>query len=311
MHLDRPFTGQGLTPERRSLRREEVFSSLDRALRIAGERGARFVLVAGDLFEARHVRERTLARLAEALDATGLPVLIAPGNHDALVAGSPYLVRPWPRNVHVFGPDPTPLRLDNVTIWGAGLVSGRDRRERLQGFQAPRDGTRHLFLLHGSASGGGEATTRRVAPFSPADVRDARLSYLALGHLHRFLVLSRRDGDVVGAYPGPPESISFSMANANHGVLWGTMGATGAVQLELIAVGHRRHRSLVLDVTAATDPDAVADLILQRVPADEAARDLYRITLVGRAPAEAADRQEIERALLDRFFAVRIRSLAR
>lgn len=288
-----------------------MFAALGRALDLAAARGAHFVLVAGDLFEARHVRQGTLVRLADTLDGARVPVLIAPGNHDALTADSPYLVRPWPANVHVFGPEPTAMRLGDVTIWGAGLVSGRDHRGRLDGFSAPRDGTRHLFVLHGSALGGSGGASRRVAPFTPADIRDADLSYLALGHLHRFLVLARHNGDVVGAYPGPPESISFSMANANHGVLWGTMGPGGSVELELVGVGMRRHRALVLEVAATARPEAVVERIVARVPEAEAARDLYRITLVGTAGGPRVDRREIERALRERFFALRIRYLVR
>ena len=64
--------------------------------------GCAAVLLAGDLFDSARVYRDTLEALRAALAACRCPVFIAPGNHDALLPGSPYLENGWPENVHIF-----------------------------------------------------------------------------------------------------------------------------------------------------------------------------------------------------------------
>ena len=80
--------------------------------RIAHEEGAQFVVVAGDVFDSNHVDRAEVARAADALSAFDVPLLILPGNHDPLDAGSVYTSRAFvdntPDNVRVVT-DSTPI----------------------------------------------------------------------------------------------------------------------------------------------------------------------------------------------------------
>ena len=55
---------------------------------IAQDRGAEFIVVAGDVFEHNSLEPTTLGRALEALRKLPVPVYLLPGNHDPLVADS-------------------------------------------------------------------------------------------------------------------------------------------------------------------------------------------------------------------------------
>ena len=67
---------------------EARFAAVERLASIAADRGVDAVLVAGDVFDAQTVAEKTIRRLFNAMQGfTGTWVLI-PGNHDAALAES-------------------------------------------------------------------------------------------------------------------------------------------------------------------------------------------------------------------------------
>ena len=93
------------------------------AIRSIGEvvrtTGAEFLVAAGDVFESNHVDRRVVGRALEAFGAIGVPVLLLPGNHDPMDAGSVYSSPAFrslcPANVTVLGDDP-------VTVAGVEVV---------------------------------------------------------------------------------------------------------------------------------------------------------------------------------------------
>src|SRR5690242_13750426 len=103
IHLDRAFpTAPPGVGERR---RGELRDGFARALEIGAERGVDAICIAGDVYEHETVREDTAAFLRDRLAAAGVPVLVAPGNHDPYVPGSVWQRTAWPANVHVFRHD--------------------------------------------------------------------------------------------------------------------------------------------------------------------------------------------------------------
>ena len=55
---------------------------------LAGEHDARFIVVAGDVFESNQLSRQTVLRSIEALRSLPVPVFLLPGNHDPLDASS-------------------------------------------------------------------------------------------------------------------------------------------------------------------------------------------------------------------------------
>ena len=98
-HLDSPFAR--FSPEQ-----QEFLMGAQRRIpwqisdKVRSE-GCDLVLISGDIFD-NPVTRKSVPIVREALKACGVPVIIAPGNHDYIASGSPWLEETWPDNVHIF-----------------------------------------------------------------------------------------------------------------------------------------------------------------------------------------------------------------
>ncbi|MEY4754479.1 MAG: hypothetical protein RJA44_2154, partial [Pseudomonadota bacterium] len=67
---------------------EARFAAVERLARLATEQRVDAVLVAGDVFDAQTVSDRTIRRLFDALRGYAGPWVLLPGNHDAALGES-------------------------------------------------------------------------------------------------------------------------------------------------------------------------------------------------------------------------------
>ena len=132
-------------------------------------------------------------------------VLLAPGNHDALLAGSIYSRTEWPANVHLF--DATelaaaPARATASPSGGWPTSSPPGRATRWRAPAAGDDGGVHLALFHGAELGSRPDGKSIHGPFHAADIRERGFAAALCGHYHR-----RRVDAVAGAaLPGEPRA---------------------------------------------------------------------------------------------------------
>ena len=148
LHLDSPFAG--FSDAQRQLLKEQQKSLPGKIADLCRREDCDLILLAGDIFDGEASRDTTEI-LKKALAGCGVPVFIAPGNHDFCGADSPYLTASWPGNVRIFTrPElqalPLP-ELDSV-IYGAGYT-GMDCPGLLKGFRAGGTERWHIGLLHG------------------------------------------------------------------------------------------------------------------------------------------------------------------
>jgi DNA repair exonuclease SbcCD nuclease subunit len=254
VHLDRAFSGVGMTSSMAAARRQELRDALRRFVGLALELRVDAVTIGGDLYE--HERStldtgnflrQQFARLAD------VPVIIATGNHDPYVPDSLYRRVDWPANVTIFG-EPAfraGFRFEvpgfsPVTIWGAGHDGPDLRQNLLDGFKVPREGA-HILLFHGSDLTSVPEGKPAHCGFRPEDVDRTGAAFALLGHYHGARLSSRF------AYPGSPEALDFS-EEGEHFVLRLDVGADG-VRPELLPFGEVRYATQRLDVTAATTSD--------------------------------------------------------
>src|SRR5690606_34732335 len=92
-------------PEDGPVLAEARLSTVERIARLASEQGVDAVLVAGDVFDAQTVSDRTIRRLFMAMQAYAGQWVMIPGNHDAALAESVWTrarrLDAIPANVHV------------------------------------------------------------------------------------------------------------------------------------------------------------------------------------------------------------------
>ena len=80
LHLDSPF--EGLPSGKASVRRGEQRGLLSRLAELALREKADIVLLSGDLLDSDNTYYETGDELIRSLGSMGVPVFIAPGNHD-------------------------------------------------------------------------------------------------------------------------------------------------------------------------------------------------------------------------------------
>ncbi len=184
----------------------------------------RFVLVAGDVFEANQVARKTIVRALEALGEVPVPVFLLPGNHDPLDYGSVYRQPAFrefaPDNVRVVA-DSAPLAVaPGVELvgapWPAKRLAENPLRAALAALPA-RSEVLRIILAHGPIDAYGEFPDQ-AAVIRAADLREAlgnaKAHYVCLGDKHSYTCL---DGAVGCAgrvyYSGTPEATAFREAD--------------------------------------------------------------------------------------------------
>jgi DNA repair exonuclease SbcCD nuclease subunit len=161
---------------------------------VAERTGAAFVVVTGDVFEHNQVERQTILRACEALKRIPVPVVLLPGNHDALEPGSLWTSSQWlahaPEHVTVLT-ETTPFQiLPGVELVGAPWRSRRPLSDPAAPAYAdlqPDPGVVRILLAHGqltSLSGGMSDVPPIDQTALEAAVADGRLQYVGLGDRH-------------------------------------------------------------------------------------------------------------------------------
>ena len=263
-HLDSPFAG--FTEAQRILLRNEQRKIPGKVAELCRREKCDMVLLAGDLFDGEATRE-TLRLLKKALTDCGVPVLIAPGNHDFCHPDSIWVQERWPENVFIFTGDLESVTIKglNCRIYGAAFRS-MDCGALLTDFKAEGNEAYKVAVLHGDP-------TRADSPYNPvttAQVRGSGLQYVALGHVHKAGAFQA--GRTVCAWPGCPMGRGWD-ETGEKGVCIVTI--TDAVDIQAVSMDSLRFRDLTADID--DDPLAALEAVL---PAS-GSKDFYRVSLTG------------------------------
>ncbi|MBQ7254625.1 MAG: DNA repair exonuclease [Oscillospiraceae bacterium] len=288
LHLDTTFSGGGA--ERRQEQRQMVTELLE----LADAQTCDLVLLAGDLFEGENVYPETRAALRRALAACRAQIFIAPGNHDYLWRGSPYVTDQWPENVHIFKEsaiEAVTIRDLGCRVYGAGFTNAH-MGGLLTGFRTEQDGLFNLMVLHGDAATADSAYN----PITKAEIEESGLDYLALGHIH-LREAPHTVGKTTYAWPGCPMGRGFD-ETGEKGVYIGTLDQSGC-KLTFHPLSVRKYE----DLEVRADGNAL-ESILAKLP-ENTENDIYRITLTGQS--DPTDIAALRDALEPRFYKLILR----
>jgi len=265
--------------------------------RLAEEVDADAVLVAGDVFDDNQVDRQTVLRAIEVLRGfPDLPVLLLPGNHDPLDAGSvfrrPEFRKACPASVQVLT-DATPVHLaEGVELVAAPWPVKRpirnpalDLLEELE----PTRGTRILLAHGGVDTVGGDFDQTGVLPLADleAAIDDRRLHFVALGDRH-----SVTEVGTTGRiwYPGAPEPTAYVEQEPGRALV--VEVADGRVSVQRHRVGRWTFRQQVFDVGSGADVETVLRWL--DAPGDKA-HTIAKVAL--RGTLTLAERARLEDAL--------------
>ncbi len=263
-HLDSPFAG---FPEaQRILLRNEQRKIPGKIADLCRREGCDLMLLAGDIFDADPTRE-TIRLLKKALTDCGVPVLIAPGNHDFCHPDSIWTQERWPDNVFIFtgGLESVTIKGLDCRIYGAAFQS-MDCAPLLENFQVQGPERYKIAVLHGDP-------TQANSPYNPittAQVRASGLQYLALGHVHKAGAFQA--GRSICAWPGCPMGRGWD-ETGDKGVCIVTV--TDTVDIQAVSLDTLRFQDLTVDID-----DGAQEAMEMALPA-AGGRDFYRVTLTG------------------------------
>lgn len=213
------------------------------------------VLVAGDVFDAQTVSDRTLHRTFQLMKGYGGPWILIPGNHDAALAESVWTraqrLKAIPSNVHVLLTPEVRLFTDaGFVILPAPLTQRQTYQDLTEWFDSAETpaGLLRIGLAHGSVAGQLPESADSPNPIAPTRAQSARLDYFALGDWHGARRIDSRTW-----YSGTPEQDRFKDNNAGH-VLIVDIAESGAEPVVVLRpVG--QHQWIKRDVTLAVPSD--------------------------------------------------------
>lgn len=293
MHLDSAF--ESLPAEAAEERREGQRQLLFKIARLAEETGAKAIMLAGDIFDSDAVSQKSQEAFQKAFGSVGVPVFVAPGNHDPYTPSSIWARMALPENVRIFKTEAFErVELDGLRIWGAGF-EGIFASSLLEGFSAlsESDGF-DVMVLHGDLCSG----TSDYNAVSRRQIADSGMDYVALGHIHSRTQI-QTEGKTAFAYCGCTEGRGYDELG-EMGVYLVTLTDAG-VSAEFITLGGVRYEILKVDIS---EKDAVS--AINNAAASLSDKDYCRIILIGECES-LPDMGEIRRAFQGRFAQLQLR----
>jgi DNA repair exonuclease SbcCD nuclease subunit len=221
--LGKPF---GRMPEGvRIVLQEARLDVIDAIAKLAADKGADDVLVAGDVFDTFEPGERVVRQALARMQRAQCRWWLLPGNHDYARAEGLWarLSRDAPANVRVLA-EALPVTLsERAVVLPAPLLYRRTSEDPTAAFESmpTPDGVHRIGLAHGPIQSFSSTAAMNLIPADRA--QRSGLDYLALGDWHGFTQIGERT-----AYSGTPEADDFDRPVTGGAVLV-EIAAPGAV----------------------------------------------------------------------------------
>jgi len=306
VHLDAPFSGVDASDARmRAELIDSTYRALDAVVEACLAHEADFLVIAGDVYN--HADKSLRAQFAfrdacERLDAAGIRVFVARGNHDPASGWSAGLT--MPANVHVFSERETERVVfvrdgePACALYGRSFRVAAERDNLARTFARDPADVVAVGVVH--ANVGGRTEYDDYAPCTLEDLRSARMDYWALGHIHKPETLSEEPAIV---YAGCTQGLDPSEPGI-RGCRVVTI-ADGCVEHEFVPTAAVVWESITVD---ASELESADELVEALTAGCEAARGrtegrpaIVRVELVGRSGAHALlARPGVARDLVER-----------
>lgn len=212
--------------------------------KLAKEHDAKFIVVAGDVFESNQLSKQTLVRALDALGALPVPIFLLPGNHDPLDGASIFLTGEFQNaGDHIFVlRDMNPVGVPNlhgVEVVGAPWRTkhpSSDLCNDLVEILDPSTSVTRIAVAHGQVDSLSPDRSRPdvidLARIEQA-IKEKKFHYLALGDRHSVT-------DIGGTgriwYSGTPVATAFDEVDPNRALLV-ELELDGVCKIEPLDVG--------------------------------------------------------------------------
>jgi DNA repair protein SbcD/Mre11 len=292
LHLGAPFKGiDAGDPRVASALVEATYRALDRLVDLCVDRGAVFLLIAGDVTDQDSPRLKAELRFQEAmrrLAEADVRVFIARGNHDPADRALARLQ--LPSNVHFFSAsevERVPIEREGAllcTLHGRSYARFDEKGNLAKSFAREPGEEFAIGVLH--ANVGGNSDFLPYAPCNTGDLASAGMDYWALGHIHKPQTVCTSP---LSVYPGSPQGLN-PKETGPHGCVAVTVSG-GIAEAEHVPLASVEWAQADVDVSTAGSIDEV--LAAARAAIDDVrdaadGRDVaVRLSLSGRSEAHA------------------------
>lgn len=233
---------------------EARFQAVERLARLAAQQHVDAVLVAGDVFDAQTVSDKTLRRFANAMQAYDGPWMLLPGNHDAALAESVWTragrIEAFPPNVVACLEPCVRIVADKFALLPAPLTQRHTYADLTEWFATAEtpEGVPRIGLAHGCVQGVLSDDVDSANPVAWGRAATARLDYLALGDWHG----TRRIDDRTW-YAGTLETDRFKANDSGQALLVEVSHPGALPRVEALRIG--RYRWTLLEPRLAVTSD--------------------------------------------------------
>jgi len=262
--IGKPF-GQFTAKDDAAMLTEARFLAVQTLAELAHHHAVDAVLVAGDVFDAQAVSDRTILRLFHALSAYAGPWLLLPGNHDAALAESVWTrarrLSAIAENVHLcLTPQPLVFDALGLAVLPAPLTQRITHDDLTQWFDTAQtpDGFVRVGLAHGSVQGLLAEGIDASNPIAADRAARARLDYLALGDWH-----GTRQVDARTWYSGTPETDRFRANASGQALLVALDGAGQVPDVQSLRTGRYHWQTLQWQLHGEAGVDAAIAQLAQ------------------------------------------------
>lgn len=258
-------------------RQNEIWESFKNIIAICNQEKADLLLIAGDLFHKQPlIRElKEVNYLFSTLETAR--VVIMAGNHDYIGTRSNYLGYKWDERVHMFLKDSyeaIDLPDINTRVYGFSFLTRDITEPRYDNTPLPyiidsyADTRINILLAHGG--------DEKSIPISRKKLLGHGFDYIALGHIHKPEIISKRM-----AYSGSLEPLDKN-ETGQRGYIIGEIseGEEKSTDIRFISSSHREYRSIIITVDQDMTMGALADRIKESVQ-KQGAHNIYQIYIRG------------------------------
>lgn len=241
---------------------EARFHAVERLAALAVEHAVDSVLVAGDVFDAQTVSDKTIRRLFNAMQGYAGPWVLLPGNHDAALTESV-----WTR-AHRLGAippnvlpclEPAPrVVAGKFAVLAAPLVQRHTYGDLTEVFvtaETPADLPR-IGLAHGAVQGVLADDIDSANPIAADRAATARLDYLALGDWHGSKRIDERTW-----YAGTPETDRFKANDSGQALLVSIESRGATPDVQALRTGRYRWHQTEMRLAVPTDLDVALEAL--------------------------------------------------
>lgn len=268
--------------------REATYTAFDRVCKAAIDTNARFIVIAGDLYdkESRSVKaNRYFAEACQKLNDSGIKVFISAGNHDPIKEYQELFS--LPTNVHLFSANEPEVCnvLDGDHI--IARVIGQSYQTKWQqeaihrNFPTLDDNIFNAAMLHTQLV----PNDKKYVPCTVSELLENQsINYWALGHIHQQIIL-RQDKPVI-AYSGIPQGRDFEEEGPN-GCWLVEVDGTEVIDMKFISTSSVIYKRIEIDIADEAIRDADSINLLEDYIVSCAQDLLYKPPFISNAKADS------------------------